>query len=156
MPAFGLFWGVQMGGVVCMPRLPCRPPLCQVLFNRTTNQTWREHLSQWDNKPTDSLQWQNALERVKNGQLQATGNPALINKMSYSQKEEINSSSTNWEDRREEHSITVAWESLSYSELIFTERCPCLLCVQTAKKVGEWGDCSKRGSLSEVVNNHCN
>lgn len=115
-----------------------------------------ESTSVMGQQPTDSIQWQSALRRVKNGQLQATGNPALINKTSYSQKEEINSSSTNWEDRREEHSITVAWESLSYSELIFTERCPSLFCVQTAKKVGEWGDCSKRGSLSEVVNNHCN
>lgn len=97
MPAFGLF----EGRMVCMPRLPWKPPLCQVLFNTTTNQTWWEYLSQWDNKPTDSLSWQNALGRVKNGQLQATGNPALINKTSYSQKEEINSSSTNWEDRRE-------------------------------------------------------
>lgn len=84
-----------------MPRLPWKPPLCQVLFNTTTNQIWWKYLSQWDSKPTDSLSWQNALGRVKNGQLQATGNPALINKMSYSQKEEINSSSPNWEDRRE-------------------------------------------------------
>lgn len=152
MSAFGLF-----GFFVC-PGCHASPPLCQALLNTTTKQTYWEHLSQWAHKPADWLEQQSVLKRVKYGQLQATGNPALINKTSYSQKEEINSSSTNWEDRREEHSITVARESLHYSELIFREHCPSLLCVQIAKKeVREWEDCSKRGSLSEeVVNNHCN
>lgn len=56
-------------------------PLCQVLLNTTTEQTCWEHLSQWDDKPTDWLQRQSELEGGKYGQLQATGNPALINKM---------------------------------------------------------------------------
>ena len=126
--AFSLF-----GFFVC-PGCRASPSLCQVLLNTTTDQTCWEHLSQWHNKPTGCLERQSELERVQCGQLQATGNPALINKTSYSQKEEINSSSTSWEDRREEHSITVTQESLHYSELIFAERCPGLLRVQTAKK----------------------
>lgn len=60
------------------------------------------------------------LERGKYRQLQATGNLVLINNTSYSQKEEINSTSTDGEDRREEHSVAVVRESLHYSELIFT------------------------------------
>lgn len=96
------------------------------------------------------------LERGKYRQLQATGKVVLINNTSYSQKEEINSTSTDGEDRREEHSVAVVRESLHYSELIFTDHRPTLLCVPTAKNQWGSGDWSKRGSLSEAVNSCCN
>lgn len=90
------------------------------------------------------------LERGKYRQLQATGNLALINNTSYSQKEEINSTSTDGEDRREEHSIAVAQESLHYSELIFTDHHPTLLYVPNAKISGGVGTGQREGLYQKL------
>lgn len=117
------------------------PSLLCVRKATTARAGW-EHLSEQE-QPCK-------LERGKYRQLQATGNLALINTTSYSQKEEINSTSTGREKRREEHSVAVVQESLHYSELIFTDHHPSLLCVPTAKISGGVGTGQREGLYQKL------